>query len=162
MLYPSHILPPSLPMLPRMYPRLACLLPHVNPHTLTNDQHQQNPQKDQAWVLLERPPQNEYVDAAKFEQQKVQVDFRIADGLPEDTHKYVIKRNHEGSFEILTSTSPDAQERSYRLSVIDQESTAATTEVSLNIDPFGEGVRHSGTDATPVFDSKRMPVVKLG
>jgi len=130
--------------------------------TLSYHIGKRNPQKDQAWVLLERPPQNEYVDAAKFEQQKVQVDFRIADGLPEDTHKYVIKRNHEGSFEILTSTSPDAQERSYRLSVIDQESTAATTEVSLNIDPFGEGVRHSGTDAMPVFDSKRMPVVKLG
>ena len=129
---------------------------------LTNNRHQQNPSRDQTWVLLERPPTNENVDKAKFEQQKVQVDFRVADGLPDDTHQYVIKRDHTGSFEILTPSSPNTEERTYRLSVVDQDSKAAMTAVSLNIDPSeSTGGQQSGADATPMFDSERMPVVKL-
>ena len=129
---------------------------------LTNNRHQQNPSRDQTWVLLERPPTNENVDRAKFEQQKVQVDFRVADGLPDVTHQYVIKRDHTGSFEILTPSSPDTKERTYRLSVVDQDSKAAMTAVSLNIDPSeSTGGQQSGADATPMFDSERMPVVKL-
>ena len=143
-----------------MHPPLTSHPPLTTP--LTNNRHQQNPSRDQTWVLLERPPTNENVDTAKFEQQKVQVDFRVADGLPEDTHQYVIKRDHTGSFELLTSPSPDNQERTYRLSVVDQDSTAAMTAVSLNIDPSeSTGGQQSGADATPMFDSKRMPVVKL-
>ena len=158
-------------MLISMYLQHACVYclmhPPLTPHPplttpLTNNRHQQNPSRDQTWVLLERPPTNENVDTAKFEQQKVQVDFRVADGLPEDTHQYVIKRDHTGSFELLTSPSPDNQERTYRLSVVDQDSTAAMTAVSLNIDPSeSTGGQQSGADATPMFDSKRMPVVKL-
>ena len=162
---------PSIPSLNvNTYVPTTCmyLLPDAStPHPplttpLTNNRHQQNPSRDQTWVLLERPPTNENVDRAKFEQQKVQVDFRVADGLPDDTHQYVIKRDHTGSFEILTPSSPDTEERTYRLSVVDQDSKAAMTAVSLNIDPSeSTGGQQSGADATPMFDSERMPVVKL-
>ena len=152
-----------------MYLQHACVYclmhpPLTPPLTtpLTNNWHQQNPSRDQTWVLLERPPTNENVDKAKFEQQKVQVDFRVADGLPDDTHQYIIKRDHTSSFEILTPSSPDTEERTYRLSVVDQDSKAAMTAVSLNIDPSeSTGGQQSGADATPMFDSERMPVVKL-
>ena len=57
---------------------------------------------------------------------------------------------------------PTTEERTYRLSVVDQDSKAAMTAVSLNIDPSeSTGGQQSGTDATPMFDSERMPVVKL-
>ena len=172
---PLHLSTPSPSllhfMLIPMYLQHACVYclmhPPLTPHPplttpLTNNRHQQNSSRYQTWVLLERPPTNENVDTLKFEQQKVQVDFRVADGLPEDTHQYVIKRDHTGSFELLTSPSPDNQERTYRLSVVDQYSTAAMTAVSLNIDPSeSTGGQQSGADATPMFDSKRMPVVKL-
>ena len=185
LLTPLPFFPPSSSFTPPLHPftltpslhvntyvptTCMCLLPDAStPHPspplttpLTNNRHQQNPSRDQTWVLLERPPTNENVDTAKFEQQKVQVDFRVADGLPEDTHQYVIKRDHTGSFELLTSPSPDNQERTYHLSVVDQDSTAAMTAVSLNIDPSeSTGGQQPGADATPMFDSKRMPVVKL-
>ena len=170
LLSPSPFTPSLLhSMFIHMYLQHACVYclmhpPLTPPLTtpLTNNWHQQNPSRDQTWVLLERPPTNENVDRAKFEQQKVQVDFRVADGLPDDTHQYVIKRDHTGSFEILTPSSPDTEERTYHLSVVDQDSKAAMTAVSLNIDPSeSTGGQQSGADATPMFDSERMPVVKL-
>ena len=170
LLSPSPSTPSLLhSMLIPMYLQHACFYCLMHPSLtpplttpLTNNRHQQNPSRDQTWVLLERPPTNENVDRAKFEQQKVQVDFRLADGLPDDTHQYVIKRDHTGSFEILTPSSPDTEERTYRLSVVDQDSKAAMTAVSLNIDPSeSTGGQQSGADATPMFDSERMPVVKL-
>lgn len=57
------------------------------------------------------------------------------------------------------------QERAYSLSVVDEDSKAATVSVSLNIAPPTEVTLSSGgqeVKGVPVFDSDRMPVVNVG
>ena len=61
-----------------------------------------------------------------------------------------------------------SNERSYHLSEIDENSKAAMTSVSLNIDPplgveiiTNEQNRGEQRGIT-IFDSERMPIVKLG
>lgn len=59
------------------------------------------------------------------------------------------------------------EERTYRLSVVDENSKAAHMSVSLNVDkPEGVSVtgasKDKGRRGSPVFDSERMPKVNLG
>lgn len=70
---------------------------------------------------------------------------------------------------LSLSLSPSQNnERSYRLSEIDENSKAATTTVSLNIDP-PSGIEITTSEqnrgrqkGVAIFDSERMPIVKLG
>ena len=90
--------------------------------------------------------------------------FQAASGLSCDLKQEELRQHLKENFdtEILTPSSPDTEEQTYRLSVVDQDSKAAMTAVSLNIDPSeSTGGQQSGADATPMFDSERMPVVKL-
>lgn len=58
------------------------------------------------------------------------------------------------------------QDRAYRLSIVDENSKAATVSVSLKIDPPSEVTLteggHHDAKGVPVFDSERMPVVNVG
>ena len=54
-------------------------------------------------MILDRPPVSEGIDLEKFEHQKVVVDFRLTDGIPDDTRHYVIQRDKSGSYEVLSS-----------------------------------------------------------
>lgn len=53
--------------------------------------------------MLDRPPASAAIDADKLEHQKVVVDFRLSDGIPEDTRHYVIQRDKSGSYEVLST-----------------------------------------------------------
>lgn len=57
------------------------------------------------------------------------------------------------------------QERTYSLSVVDEDSKTATVSVSLNVAPPTEVTLSAGgqeVKGVPVFDSDRMPVVNVG
>lgn len=100
----------------------------------------------------------------KFQLQKVQVDFWVADGLPEDTHQYVIKRDH---IRVALSSSrlpPLISKSKANLSSqccepgLDRSHDSCVPEHW----PVWE---HRGSaawaDAKSMFDSERMPIVKL-
>ena len=55
--------------------------------------------------MLDRPPIKDSVDLEKYEHQKVMVDFRLSEGVPSDSHRYVIQRDKSGSFEVLSAAS---------------------------------------------------------
>lgn len=59
--------------------------------------------------MLERPPIKDKADLDKYEHQKVMVDFRLADGVPSDTHRYIIQRDKSGSFEVLSTASMEME-----------------------------------------------------
>ena len=66
---------------------------------------------------------------------------------------------------LCTTLYTHIQERDFRLSVLDENSKAATVSVSLNIDPpTGVNLTSRGRDVkgVAVFDSERMPVVNMG
>ena len=72
------------------------------------------------------------------------------------------------SLSLSPHTHTQNYERSYRLSEIDENSKAATTTVSLNIDP-PSGIELTTSElnrgrqkGVAIFDSERMPIVKLG
>lgn len=113
------------------------------------------PSKDQAWVLLKQPSEWVHLQS-KIRAAKGPSWFPVGRWTPR-------RHTHDSSFGIFTSTSPDAQVRSYRLSVVNQGSTTATTKKSLkfNIDPFGEGVRHSGTDGSPARECPLSSLVSI-
>ena len=100
------------------------------------------------------------MDPDQFEKQKVQVDFRVTEGLPEDQHKFVIRRSRDG-FQMQNASLEPEEERSYRLSVVDENSEAALTSVSLNIRPAAGASLQQRGKATAIFDSERMPVVRV-
>ena len=53
---------------------------------------------------MDRPPASlAAIDAEKLEHQKVVVDFRLSEGIPEDTRHYVIQRDKSGSYEVLST-----------------------------------------------------------
>ena len=54
-------------------------------------------------MILDRPPASEGVDLEKLEHQKVVVDFRLTEGIPDDTRHYVIQRDKSGSYEVLST-----------------------------------------------------------
>ena len=54
-------------------------------------------------MILDRPPVTEGIDLDKLEHQKVVVDFRLTDGIPDDTRHYVIQRDKSGSYEVLST-----------------------------------------------------------
>ena len=54
-------------------------------------------------MILDRPPVTEGIDLEKLEHQKVVVDFRLTDGIPDDTRHYVIQRDKSGSYEVLST-----------------------------------------------------------
>lgn len=54
-------------------------------------------------MILDRPPATEGVDLDKLEHQRVVVDFRLTDGIPDDTRHYVIQRDKSGSYEVLST-----------------------------------------------------------
>ena len=55
-------------------------------------------------MILDRPPASAAaIDAEKLEHQKVVVDFRLSEGIPEDTRHYVIQRDKSGSYEVLST-----------------------------------------------------------
>jgi hypothetical protein len=127
---------------------------------------------DGDWVILDRPPASLAAsDAEKLEHQKVVVDFRLSEGVPEDTRHYVIQRDKSGSYEVLSTgliEDDKSNERSYYLSEVDENSKAATVSVSLNIDPptavdvtLNEQSR-GRSRGVAIFDSERMPVVNRG
>ena len=55
------------------------------------------------FVILSGPPTVNGVDLEKLEHQKVVVDFRLTDGLADDTRHYVIQRDKSGSYEVLST-----------------------------------------------------------
>ena len=55
------------------------------------------------WKILDRPPVGDGIDLEKQEHQQVVVDFRLSDGLPDDTRHYVIQRDKSGSYEVLST-----------------------------------------------------------
>ena len=63
-------------------------------------------------MVLDEPPVDPQVDKSRFEQQRVQVNFRTADGVPEDQFKGVIQRSG-GTLEVKTSEG-EKGEPSYR------------------------------------------------
>jgi hypothetical protein len=115
--------------------------------------------ESQKWMQLEAPPTGKEVDQSKFEQQRVQVNFSVQDGVPQDSFKAVLRRSG-GSMEVLTSQD-DAPEPSYKLSAIDQDSQAIMTSVSLRVDPEEGEEPGSHGDSTVVFDSSNLPSVSL-
>lgn len=119
-----------------------------------------SPDEGEKWLILDRPPQEDTVDPDQFEKQKVQVDFRVTEGLPEDQHKFVIRRSRDG-FQMQNASLEPEEERSYRLSVVDENSEAALTSVSLNIRPAAGASLQQRGKATAIFDSERMPVVRV-
>jgi hypothetical protein len=115
--------------------------------------------ESQRWVQVDAPPTNPEVDISKIEQQRVQVNFSVQDGLPQDRFKAVLRKSG-GSMEMLT-TEDDTAEPSYKLSAIDQDSQAIMTSVSLRVDPE-EGEESGGHgNVTLVFDSSTLPSVNL-
>ena len=54
-------------------------------------------------MILDRPPVNEGLDTEKSEHQQVVVDFRLSEGVPNDTRHYVIQRDKSGSYEVLST-----------------------------------------------------------
>ncbi|CAI8021794.1 Band 4.1-like protein 2 [Geodia barretti] len=115
--------------------------------------------ESQRWVQVDAPPTNPEVDVSRIEQQRVQVNFSVQDGLPQDRFKAVLRKSG-GSMEVLT-TEDDTAEPSYKLSAIDQDSQAIMTSVSLRVDPE-EGEESGGHgNVTVVFDSNTLPSVNL-
>ena len=118
------------------------------------------------WVILDRPPAGDAIDLDKFERQKVVVDFRLADSLTDNAQRYVLRKDRSGSYQMIDAMSfDDEKERDFTLSMVDENSKAAMVSVSLNVEaPSSQASGHVHGDrrAQPVFDSKRMPVVKLG
>ena len=55
------------------------------------------------FVILPGPPTVNGIDLEKLEHQKVVVDFRLTDGLADDTRHYVIQRDKSGSYEVLST-----------------------------------------------------------
>lgn len=55
------------------------------------------------FVILPGPPVGNGIDLEKLEHQKVVVDFRLTDGLADDTRHYVIQRDKSGSYEVLST-----------------------------------------------------------
>lgn len=55
------------------------------------------------FVILSGPPTSNGIDLEKLEHQKVVVDFRLTDGLADDTRHYVIQRDKSGSYEVLST-----------------------------------------------------------
>ena len=53
-------------------------------------------------------------------------------------------------------------ERAYKLSLIDEDSQQATMTVSLNIDPDSTDLGEIGDITSPLFDSQRLPVARMG
>jgi hypothetical protein len=110
-------------------------------------------------MQLDEPPVDKDVDRSKFEQQRVQVNFSVKDGVPEDQYKAVLRRSG-GSMEMIASES-EKDEMSYRLSVVDQNSQAIMTSVSLRVDPEEGAESGSHGDSAVVFDSTNLPSVNL-
>ena len=54
-------------------------------------------------MILPGPPVGNGIDLEKLEHQKVVVDFRLTDGLADDTRHYVIQRDKSGSYEVLST-----------------------------------------------------------
>lgn len=121
--------------------------------------------EEAAWVILDRPPAGDGIDLEKFERQKVIVDFRLADSSTDSAQRYVIRKAVSGSYQMLDSISvEDGKEKDFRLSMVDENSKAAVVSVSLNIKPPAANEKshaHGDHRDQPIFDSKRMPVVKL-
>lgn len=117
-------------------------------------------------MILDRPPTGDAIDLEKFERQKVVVDFRLADSLTDNAQRYVLRKDKSGSYQLLDAISFDNEkERDFHLSMVDENSKAAMVSISLNVEPpsrESSGHVHGDRREQPVFDSKRMPVVKLG
>lgn len=115
--------------------------------------------QSQRWTQRDESPVESDVDSSKFEQQRVQVNFSVKDGVPEDQYKAVLRRSG-GSMEMMAYGDEKA-EPSYRLSVVDQNSQAVLTSVSLRVDPEEGAELGSHGDSAVVFDSANLPSVKL-
>ncbi len=118
------------------------------------------------WVILDRPPAGDAIDLEKFERQKVVVDFRLAESADDQAQRYVLRKGEHGSYQMLDVIDfGDEKERDFHLSEVDEESKAAMVSVILNVEaPCNAAVSHAHHDyhAQPVFDSNRMPIVRLG
>ena len=134
---------PSLPFTPSPLPFLHILLLNVvpivpttwmcpllyisTPYSSTNHTPHKQPAPTEPFKIPNIHQPKRMLTQASLSRRK-SVDFRVTDGLPEDTDQYVIKHDHTGSFEILTSPSPNTKEH---LSIVDEDLTAAMTAVSL-------------------------------
>ena len=49
------------------------------------------------------PPVSNGIDLDMLEHQKVVVDFRLSEGVADDTRHYVIQRDKSGSYEVLST-----------------------------------------------------------
>ena len=127
----------------------------------------QDPQ-DRDWVILDSPPRDKPSDEAyTFEEQKVEVKFRVKDGLPDNSHKFVLRKGNEKYELERIGGEPDkkSEEPEFRLTPVDPNSTAATTRVSVHLDqkPVNVTIRRPDmSNATPIYDSRQIPDVKLG
>ena len=117
-------------------------------------------------MVLDRPPAGNALDLDKFERQKVVVDFRLAESADDQAQRYVLRKDQHGSYQMLDRISfDDEKEPNFHLTEVDEESKAALVTVTLNVEaPASAADSHAHDQQTdlPVFDSRRMPVVKVG
>lgn len=123
--------------------------------------------QDRDWIILDSPQRDEQADTTTFEEQKVEVKFRVKDGLPDNSHKFVLRKSDEKYELERVGGEPDkkTEEPEFQLTPVDPESTAATTRVSILLDqkPVNVTVRKpSMNNATPIYDSRQIPDVMLG
>ena len=116
--------------------------------------------------MLDAPPDIEPQDKNmnNFEEQSVQVKFRLKDALPETSHKFVIlKRDNKYEIERVGAKEDDQAnaDPAFHLHHINPKSTNATTHVSVQLDQKPIFVGKKRTHSVPIYDSTQIPDVKL-
>ena len=96
----------------------------------------------------------------------MQVKFRLKDGLPDSSHKFVIvKRNNKYEMERVGAKGEnEPTEQTFNLTPVNPKSTTATTHVSIHLDPKPINVAPRGSvsrDSIPIYDSTKIPDVDL-
>ena len=98
-------------------------------------------------------------DVDKFEEQQVVVNFHNTEELAaQESNKYVI-RCQNGGYKIEGPADHAPQDTSYSLHTVKEDSTNATTMVSVIIDLKKQ--RDATAPPVEIFNSARLPVVKI-
>lgn len=119
------------------------------------------------WYMLDAPPDTLPVKEGNFEEQQVQVKFRLKEAIPNTSHKFVIvKRNNKYEMDYCGNQN-DSQKNTdptFCLKPVNPKSTSSTTRVSVRLDRKPVSVAPKGTpsaNAVPIYDSSHIPDVKL-
>ena len=101
-----------------------------------------------------------------FEEQQVQVKFRLKEAIPNTSHKFVIvKRNNKYEMDYCGSRDNSTNtDHTLSLKPVNPKSTSSTTHVSVHLDnkpvSVAPEVTHFANDI-PIYDSSDIPNVKL-